>query len=144
MAHAQNLRKGRVSIPNHVYHVTATTQHREAVFSNFRHARLLIGTFGYLHSVESVRSLAFVVMPDHFHWLFQLNGHVTLAAVMKSVKGYSAKRIGQAIWQQGYHDHGVRQEADLQSIASYIVANPLRAGLVSRIEDYPHWDFTLI
>jgi hypothetical protein len=25
-------------------------------------------------------------------------------------------------------------------VARYIVYNPVRAGLVSRIGDYPHWD----
>jgi putative transposase len=28
----------------------------------------------------------------------------------------------------------------MTSIARYIVANPLRAGLVERLGDYPHWD----
>jgi hypothetical protein len=30
--------------------------------------------------------------------------------------------------------------ADLQSVARYIVANPLRAGLVKHLGDYPLWD----
>jgi hypothetical protein len=64
----------------------------------------------------------------------------TLAEVMKSVKGYSAKQIGRPIWQAGYHDHGVRAEHDLRHIARYIVVNPIRANLVQTIGDYPHWD----
>jgi hypothetical protein len=28
----------------------------------------------------------------------------------------------------------------MQGIARYIVGNPLQAGLVDRIGDYPHWD----
>jgi hypothetical protein len=28
----------------------------------------------------------------------------------------------------------------LQSVARYIVANPVRAGLVRRVQDYPLWD----
>jgi len=34
----------------------------------------------------------------------------------------------------------MRKEEDLQALARYIVANPLRAGLVKRVGDYPHWD----
>jgi REP element-mobilizing transposase RayT len=79
-------------------------------------------------------------MPDHFHWLLQLKKDRTLAEVMKSVKGYSAKQIGRPIWQAGYHDHGVRAEHDLRHIARYIVVNPIRANLVQTIGDYPHWD----
>jgi uncharacterized protein with ACT and thioredoxin-like domain len=44
------------------------------------------------------------------------------------------------IWQQDFHDHALRMEEDVKSVARYIVANPLRAGLVMKIGDYSHWD----
>jgi len=69
-----------------------------------------------------------------------LLGSHNLSAVMQSVKGLSAKKIGRPIWQDGFHDHALRREEDLKATARYIVANPLRAGLVERIGDYPHWD----
>ena len=66
---------------------------------------------------------------------------------MRSVKGFSAKRInglqdcrGRRFWQSGYHDHAVRSDEQLIATARYIVANPLRARLVRRIGDYPLWD----
>jgi hypothetical protein len=34
----------------------------------------------------------------------------------------------------------IRREEDLVSIARYIVANPLRAGIVKSVREYPHWD----
>jgi REP element-mobilizing transposase RayT len=45
-----------------------------------------------------------------------------------------------SLWQPGFHDRAIRKEEDLQTVARYIVANPLRAGLVQRIGDYPLWD----
>jgi REP element-mobilizing transposase RayT len=45
-----------------------------------------------------------------------------------------------SVWQPGYHDHAVRQDEDLRAMARYVVANPVRAGLVKDIGDYPHWD----
>jgi putative transposase len=44
------------------------------------------------------------------------------------------------LWQDGYYDRALRKEEDLQQIARYIVANPLRAKLVNKIGDYPLWD----
>jgi REP element-mobilizing transposase RayT len=44
------------------------------------------------------------------------------------------------LWQPGYHDHALRREEDLVATARYLVANPLRAGLVQHIGDYPLWD----
>ena len=39
-----------------------------------------------------------------------------------------------------HHDRALRRDEDLLAVARYIVANPLRAGLVRRVGDYPLWD----
>ncbi|WP_245598763.1 REP-associated tyrosine transposase [Methylomicrobium lacus] len=135
--HSQSLRKGRRSIPNQIYLITTTTQDRVTVFSDFYAARALICL---LHTDPEAKTLAFVVMPDHLHWLMQLGQIRPLSQVVASLKTLSAKKIGKPLWQEGYHDHALRQEEDLRAVARYIVANPLRAGLVTRIGDYPHWD----
>lgn len=41
---------------------------------------------------------------------------------------------------KSFYDHALREEDDLKGIARYIVANQIRAGLVEKIGDYPHWD----
>ena len=97
-------------------------------------------------ALDEAQTLAYVVMPDHFHWLLELkNG--TLSNAVRQVKGISAKALnelhgtqGRTVWQPGFHDHAVREEEDLLPIARYLVANPLRAGLVERLGDYPLWD----
>jgi REP element-mobilizing transposase RayT len=92
-----------------------------------------------------VASLAWVVMPDHFHWLFELKAG-SLNELMKRVRGRSAIEINRAkgtegrVWQKGYHDRAVRYDDDVIAIARYIIANPLRAGIVRRVGDYPLWD----
>ncbi len=82
----------------------------------------------------------FVVMPDHIHWLMQLGSIKVLAAIVQSFKSMISRRLGRSVFQKGFYDHGVRREEDVKAIARYIVANPFRAGLVERIEEYPHWD----
>jgi REP element-mobilizing transposase RayT len=44
------------------------------------------------------------------------------------------------VWQSGFHDHALRREEDLKATARYLVANPLRAGLVKSLRDYPFWN----
>ena len=91
-------------------------------------------------------TLAYVVMPDHLHWLMQLHSQHSLSNAVMSVKGRSALEInrvrqaGGMVWEPGFHDHALRREEDLQDVARYVVCNPLRAGLVGRINDYPLWD----
>ena len=81
-------------------------------------------------------------MPDHIHWLMQLDNNATLERIIRSMKSQSAKAVGMPIWQTGYYDHAIRKDEDIQNIARYIVANPIRAGIVEKIGDYPHWDAT--
>ncbi|KPJ87261.1 MAG: transposase [Gammaproteobacteria bacterium SG8_11] len=139
------LRIGRCSESNRIYHLTTTTIHRHPYFSDFQLGRIVVQALRYQHDQGKVHSLAFVIMPDHFHWLVQLGSDTSLAKLMSTVKGWSTTRIQQIvssknIWQRGYFDHALRSDEDMQSVARYIVANPLRAGLVENIGEYPLWD----
>src|SRR3569623_2013529 len=88
---------------------------------------------------------AFVVMPSHFHWVFQpeekwaaaVQGDLTPREhVMKSVKGYSSRRCNARrnasghFWQDESFDHWVREVDELERIIHYIEDNPVKAGLV--------------
>ena len=141
-----DLLKGRVSLVNHVYHVTTVTENRQPLFADFFCGRLVVAEMRRLEAENAVRSLAWVLMPDHLHWLLQLGNRVTLSSLMQKLKGRSSHAIHQhfgdngAVWQRGFHDHALRREEDLRAIARYIVANPLRRGLANQIGDYPLWD----
>ena len=138
------LRKGRVSIPGHAYVITTVTKDRRPLFTDFILARMVISNLRGLHKTGAVDSLAFVLMPDHLHWLFTLGETLDLAEVVRRLKGSSARaiqRLGVSlVWQPGYYDHGIRGDEDLRAAARYLVANPLRAGLVENLGDYPLWD----
>ena len=90
--------------------------------------------------------LAWVLMPDHVHWLLQLGACMPLESVvarMKSATGVQVNRTlarAGALWQPAFHDRALRREDDLPSVAGYIVSNPLRAGMVDDLRDYPFWD----
>jgi len=140
------LRRGRVSLPHHAYLITTVTHDRTPWFADFPTARLVVHEMRRFHDDTSLRSLAWVLMPDHLHWLFQLLPPTDLATAVKRFKGRSARRVNRhllrtgPVWQRAYHDHGVRTDESLREIARYIVANPLRSGLVAHITEYPLWD----
>lgn len=150
--HSKDLRKGRYACNNQSYLVTTITYERQAIFADFYLGRKVVQAMRHQHQQGHVDSLAFVLMPDHLHWLFTLQNDNSLASVMRRVKGRSAHDIqnsprkrGEAplnrpLWQPGYHDHAIRKEEDLRQIARYLVANPLRGGLVDKLGDYPLWD----
>lgn len=136
---SSRLRKGRTSIPGQIYLVTTVTRDRNRVFDEFEAGCALCQTLNHLARLELVRNLCFVVMPDHLHWLFTLGERRDLSAVVRMAKNNSARSLGGSIWQPGFHDRAIRREEDVLPAARYIVANPLRAGLVRKIGDYPFW-----
>jgi REP element-mobilizing transposase RayT len=139
------LRTGRYSEPGRIYLLTAVTRERQPIFNDWRMGRLVVNEFRRADQEGDATSMAWVVMPDHIHWLVELhNGD--LPKLMQTTKSLSARHINQArshsapVWQKGYFDRALRREEDLKAMARYIIANPLRAGLVDQIGDYPLWD----
>ena len=138
------LRRGRVSVPGTYYLVTTATFDRQPLFHDFYLGRLVVAAMR--RASPQADTKCFVVMPDHVHWLFRLREGADLSRTVARTKAGAARRIREraprirAVWQRGFHDHAIRDEDTLRSMARYVVTNPLRAGLVERIEEYPVWD----
>jgi putative transposase len=143
--HTRDLRKGRFSESGRTYLITTVVHNRRPLFAEWPIGRLLVAELCIAEEHGFVQSLAWVVMPDHLHWLVTLQSG-NHPVVMQRIKSRSAISINHSlgsqgqIWQKGFHDHALRKDEDVQTVARYIVANPLRAGLVERIGDYPLWD----
>jgi REP element-mobilizing transposase RayT len=134
-----DLRKGRRSEIGRLYHVTAATRARERLFADFGLGRIVVRELMLLDAEGRTETLCYMLMPDHLHWLVELRKG-SLAEAMQRLKGRSARRAGRPLWQANYFDHALRREESVEGIARYIVANPLRAGLVTALGDHPHWD----
>ena len=139
------LRKGRFSEPGRAYAITTVTDKRIPWFQVASFAQLLCRTVSDPAIVADARLMCWVVMPDHLHILLHA-GEVDLSCVVKRLKGTSARALNREIgragrfWAPGFHDRAIRKSEDLRNVARYIVANPLRAGLVGYVGNYPYWD----
>ncbi|MCO8311564.1 REP-associated tyrosine transposase [Pseudomonas mandelii] len=142
---SHRLRIGRYAEQNRIYLLTTNTLGREPVFYDYFLGRLIVDQFRSAQDQGWANSLAWVVMPDHFHWLIELQ-QGSLSELMQKTKSLSTQAVNMSsgrkgsLWQQGYHDRALRREEDLVGLARYVVANPLRAGLVERLGEYPLWD----
>ncbi len=134
---------GRHSSLGNVYAVTTICRHRAPLFLDPTNPAIIRKVIASVDARGVTSTFAWVAMPDHLHWLFQLL-QGSLAQCMQSMKGVSSLQInrqrggGGAIWQPGYHDHVVRADASLHKHARYILANPIRAGLATTFGEYPH------
>lgn len=87
----------------------------------------------------------YVVMPDHVH-LFAMPGEkpMPLRQWITTWKSISARKVVAAlgtsapIWQRDYFDRYLRTRESYGEKWDYVCNNPVRAGLVSRVEDWPY------
>jgi REP element-mobilizing transposase RayT len=146
------VRRKRMRLEHHdyampgAYFVTACTIGRRCLFGEVVDGAMLLNDFG--REVEAAwKDLPqhfgrltldhFVVMPNHVHGILVLgDGSSPLSEVVRSFKTFSAHRVnlrrgsrGASLWQRGFYDHVVRDEADLARIREYIENNPARWAL---------------
>ena len=145
---SQALHRGRVSVVGQVYHVTSRSLPGESPFANFDAAAAACRAFLDVSKAGRGKLLAWVLMPNHAHWLVELEPDSSLSGFVAALKRRSTSAIrkssraeaGQTLWMDGFYDRAIRREDDLVSVARYVVANPLRSGIVGRLGDYPFWD----
>ena len=76
-------------------------------------------------------------MPDHLHMLATFGPDASMEKVIRNWKRYTASHVG-IRWQRDFFDHRLRSDESFEEKAAYILHNPVRAGLVARIEDWPY------
>ena len=91
----------------------------------------------------------YVIMPDHLHLFvcgpddFQL-GH-WIGILKRHLAGATRPiEASRPIWQRGFFDHLLRSEESYGRKWNYVRENPVRAGLVARVEDWPFADEIVI
>jgi len=95
-------------------------------------------------------------MPDHVHLickpLVDDNGFISIPEITRTIKSESAHRINKVlgrrgrVWQDESFDHVLRGDESLRKKATYILENPVRAGLTMNPPEYRWlwWDPNLI
>ena len=143
--HSNTLRKGRRSIPGQIYLITFRTHQYQSLFTDWWTGSSVVHQLRHVAEHGMADTVCYVVMPDHVHWLLQLKSGA-LSDLIRTVKSRAAiaynklnSHLG-AVWQDGFHDHALRSDEELITVARYVVANPLRKGLVDDIGQYPLWD----
>jgi REP-associated tyrosine transposase len=98
----------------------------------------LLETIKYRHDRGVWYAHLSLVMPDHVHLILSFPEiGKRVQTIVSKWKEWSAKSL-KIDWQRDFFEHRLRQEESLREKADYILANPVRAGLVEKIEDWPY------
>ncbi|MCR4297576.1 MAG: transposase, partial [Gallionella sp.] len=93
---------------------------------------------------QRYRLLAWCVMPNHVHALIETREGYSLPKVVQGWKSFTARLINQhlgrtgTVWMRDYFDRYIRDDHHLAAAMAYIHNNPLKAGLVSNMQDWLH------
>ena len=122
--------------------MTIATAPRSPVFADVVFGRECVSELRALCSERDVRCFAYCLMPDHVHLLLGIGKTADLMSMVGAWKSRCyllRRRRGkrQKFWQRSFYDHALRRDEDLIAASRYILANPLRAGLVAVPTEYP-------
>jgi putative transposase len=110
-------------------------------------AALVQDAFLHFDSVR-YRLLAWVVMPNHIHVLFEPMADWDVARIVASWKSFTGRRLSALrqlsepadttprVWNREYWDRYIRDPEHFAATVSYIHDNPVKAGLVQRPEEW--------
>jgi len=113
------------------------------LFQTARNAGLLIDVLRSLVAEHKFRLHDFVVMPDHLHLLIEIDSEMTIEKAMQLVKGRFSYRLKQEygvlgeVWQRGFSEKQVMDAEAMEKCREYIAHNPVKAGLVESVDEYP-------
>ena len=132
--------------PNHVYFATICARHLTNPFNREELVKEVIQSLLWSREHSRFRLYCYCLMPDHLH-LAVSPGECgwKLSRSIGAFKSYTTHRSWQygfrgKLWQKSWYDHIARKEEDLVAICQYILANPVRKGLVKHAEDWPYSD----
>jgi putative transposase len=131
-------------VGEHEYSITCCTLGRHRWFATASVVDAVRTQLLQIASAERFEIPAYCFMPDHVHVL--ATGACAdsdlrrFIGSWKQKSGYAhCQSTSSRLWQGGFYDHVLRQEEDRAAVIRYLLENPIRAGLVQDLQQYPHW-----
>jgi putative transposase len=126
----------------HRYSLTFCTAHRQSLFTTHAVVGLVLEQIARAADEQQFAVIVYCFMPDHAHLLVEgqsadSDGKGFIARAKQYSGFYYKKEHGSNLWQRYGFEHVLRDDALTLVVAKYILENPVRAGLVRRVEDYP-------
>ena len=134
--------KGFSYVGRHRYSLTFCTNERRRVFTDGAVVDRTVRQLVRAASEQRFSVIAYCFMPDHLHLLAEgASNDSDGKRFIKSFKQYSGYYYSQerheTLWQRNGFEHVLRDDETTMEVVRYILANPVRAGLAARVEDYP-------
>ena len=132
----------RIELSGGLYHVTSRGDRREDIYFSDADRVAWLGLLGQVCSRFNWRCHAYCLMTNHYHLVIE-TPEGNLAQGMRQLNGVytqwvnrTHKRVGH-VFQGRYKAILVEKDSYLLELARYVVLNPVRAGMVSDVGNWP-------
>ena len=136
-------RTARLFIENACHHVIARGNRKQTIFKDRSDFERFLGILKKAKKRYDIRLYTYCLMPNHVHLLLESKASENISLFMHWLnRGYAAyfndryNTVGH-VWQGRFVSRPIVKGAYLINCATYIEANPVRAGLVDDIAEYP-------
>ena len=128
---------------HYAYFLTFCTYGRRPIFRCAERVDLVRAQILRTCTEMRFATAAYCFMPDHLHLLVEgLEEGSDCLRFISAAKQYSGfyyqRMFGDRLWQRYGYERTLRSEESMLSVARYVIENPLRAGLVRDVRDYPY------
>ncbi|HEX3723321.1 MAG TPA: transposase [Nitrolancea sp.] len=149
MRNKERPQRKQIRLPSAVYGQTGTrvmltlvAEGRQRIFEKPELASACIDLLHEQATLDAIAVLAYCLMPDHLHLLARVDGTTDMIRFVQAYKSRSTRLAWQhqhfgRLWQRSFHDHFMREIDDELHSLRYILANPIRSGMVETWQDYP-------
>lgn len=132
----------RIELSGGLYHVTARGDRREDIYFSDADPQAWLELLGQVCDRFNWRCHAYCLMSNHYHVVVE-TPEGNLAQGMRQLNGVytqyvnrTYKRVGH-VFQGRYKSILVEKDSYLLELARYVVLNPLRAGMVKEVGEWP-------
>jgi len=132
----------RIEYPGALYHVTSRGNAREAIYRSDEDRLQFLDALAQVVDRFGWLCHAFCLMDNHYHLLIE-TPQGNLSRGMRQLNGVYTQRFNRSHGRVGHVFQGrfkaivVEKDAHLLALCRYIVRNPVAAGMVSEVGDWP-------
>ncbi|NLW90996.1 MAG: transposase [Syntrophomonadaceae bacterium] len=134
-------RKARVKSESGIYHIMMRGINRQCIFEEEEDYEKFIETIKRYKEISGYEIYAYCLMSNHVHLLLKV-GEEPLDQIMRRICGsyvywynWKYQRVGN-LFQDRFKSEVVEDDAYLLIVQRYIHQNPIKAGLVKKVEHY--------
>ena len=131
----------RIEFSGAIYHITSRGNRREVIFEDDSDQDTFLKLFQEACERFHWRCHAYCLMTNHYHFVVETLD-TTLSKGMRHLNGVYTQRFNRRhhrvghLFQGRFHAVLVQKEAYLMALARYVVLNPVRAGMVKRVDQW--------